>query len=83
MNQIQIGSFRRINRTRARNLYEAGKTVYLCPCNMPPTSMWVVGISKPANDSAVDTLFDSRVNAFAYYNHNDVAGHQTFFYENV
>ena len=34
MRQIETQNFRRINRRRAQNLYNADVPVYLCACNM-------------------------------------------------
>lgn len=83
MNQIEIGGFRRISRTKARNLYNAGNMVYLCASNVSPVSIWqpAAGIRKPVGDDSADTTFESRVDAFAFYNCSKETGNCAFFYE--
>jgi len=83
MNQVEFGGFRRINRKKAKNLYKSGSTIYLCSSNMSPESIWqpAIGISKPADDTNVDSLFEAIVNEYTYFNCNKETGRQVFFYE--
>ena len=79
MTRIETQNFRRINRRRAENLYNADVPVYLCACILNPESPW-----QPAIDvlrSNVEAAFEGVVNAFEYYNCNAEAGRRVFFYE--
>ena len=79
MTRIETQNFRRINRRRAENLYNADVPVYLCACNLNPESPW-----QPAIDvlrSIVVAPFVGVVIAFVYYNCNAEAGRRVFFYE--
>lgn len=79
MRQIETQNFRRINRRRAKNLYNADVPVYLCACNMNPESPWqpAIDVLRPN----VEAPFEGVVNAFERYNCNAEAGRQAFFYE--
>lgn len=84
MRQIEVGNFRRINRAKARRMYDDGKEVTLCACKMSPAATaWSLAatITKPIGDDAIDITFDARVNSYEYYNCNRETGRQTFFYE--
>lgn len=60
-------TFTRINRTKAANAYRNGLTVILCPCNLNPASPWNLGIALDPRQGEGET-FESRENAFVYYN---------------
>lgn len=79
MRQIETQNFRRINRRRAQNLYNADVPVYLCACNKNPESPWQSAVE--VLRSNVEAPFEGVVNAFEYYNCNAETGHQAFFYE--
>lgn len=36
MNYYNDGTFRRVNKTTARNLHAKGKEIFICSCNMRP-----------------------------------------------
>ena len=85
MNKIETGDFRRINLTKARNMYAAGKMVFLCASNMSPASIWqpASGICKNIDDICVDETFNAQVNRFLYYNCNKETGRKVIFYEKI
>lgn len=60
-------TFTRINRTKAANAYRNGLTVILYPCNLNPASPWGFGIVLDPRQGEGET-FESRENAFVYYN---------------
>lgn len=75
MNPITIEGWKRVSRPTARKLYNAGRTVRLCPVNVSPCNE-VYPMSYDINkDDKFDVeplewekTFDSRVNRFEYYN---------------
>ena len=65
----------KINKTRARRLFNEGITIYLLPCNVGLSSIWVKPC--PINNRELNefmnidiSYFDSQVNNFEYYNCN-------------
>lgn len=92
MNHIEIDGYRRISKPAARKAYQSGETVYLIPCKLSPVNMYMpaMGIScKPSQDTSpvyypsCAATFDSRVNAFEYYNCSPETGNYTAFYSRV
>ena len=77
--------YQRINKTKARRLYNEGKEILLYPIEANPFSMWAgsgytINISNiDENDKYLPT-FDSIVNNFEYYNCSSEMGHYTKFY---
>ena len=71
--------YQRINKTKARRLYNEGKEIVLYPININPFSMWAyefVGDNKLYNYSS----FDNMVNEFENYNCVGELGRYTKFY---
>lgn len=80
--------YRRVDKRQARKIYDNGKEVVFCPCNLRPFGFWnpsvkilkdfednVILNGKPSND------FDKVVNSFEYYNCiNSETGRFTSFY---
>lgn len=72
----------KVNKTKARNLFNQGKTVYIVPCKVrfDFNNMWI----KPyeINNSKIDeyTTFDTIINSFEYYNCNYELGYYTSYY---
>lgn len=58
-------NYKKINKRSARKAFNEGKTVYLCPCNLRPFTMWHPECPV-SNNSKKD--FNKIVNAFEYYN---------------
>lgn len=80
MKNICIGGYKRISKTAARKLYNAGKTIRICACNFSPVNIWgAYSDASPdkytnvSNDGFNTTVarnkeFDTVVNAFTFYN---------------
>lgn len=80
MKIIETHIYKRINKKRARSLYNAGYTIYLVPCKVWPNDQgpWIrpYAICKKGGE-----LFDNHVNAFEYYNCNNYElGYYAAFY---
>lgn len=89
MRTIEINGYRRISKPAARKAYQAGETVYIIPCKMRPDNMYMPAMAiscKPSQDKSTVEIpscaatFDSRVNAFEYYNCSPETGNYTAFY---
>ena len=85
MNKIECNGFKRINKIQARKRYESGKSVFLLPCNVAPNSIWIKPIRIKDTSNEFDfmpewDLFDSKVNAFEYYNCNSELGKYASYY---
>lgn len=77
-NDRKIGTTK-INKTKARNLYDSGEKIYLLPCKVSLNSVWV----KPICVSKHSGLeFDKAVNEFEYYNCNKELGTYASYYVN-
>jgi hypothetical protein len=64
MNYYCDGTYRRINKTVARRLFNDGKrSVFMCPSNFRPDNM-----QSPTVRMYPDQGFDSQVNSFEIYN---------------
>ena len=75
---------RQISKTRARRLYDEGKTVYLQSCKMRFRSVWTSPC--PMNKESCawkDHTFDSLVNEYAYYNCDNERGKYPCFFVKV
>lgn len=79
MKRSQVDGLVRISKINARNRYNAGEKLFLCPMNLRPGSPWhpEVAIS---NEDGYD--FDELVNEFEHYNCNYGAGYYAAFYFN-
>lgn len=71
MNNIMINhngyTFVRINRTKAKGVYNSGKPLAVTPCKMHPFNCWSPAYITRVNQYKGET-FDRFVNAFEYYN---------------
>ena len=74
-----MSNFIKVNKTKAKNLYNKGINVYIVPFKVYPNynNMWIqpIMINNFTNEN-----FDSRVNNFEYYNCNYELGYYTSFY---
>lgn len=77
MKNIETHTYKRINKKKARSLYNAGYTIYLTPCKIWPDDR---GPIRPCPISKKEGPFDDRVNAFEYYNCNHQLGYYAAFY---
>ena len=77
--------YRRITKAMAKKLYNDGKTIVLCPCNLRPFTMWHVEFSiNISDDGDVKNDFDMRVMHFVHYNCTcNETGRYTAFYTPV
>lgn len=79
--RIAGGTLTRINKATARKLYESGKEVFFCPCNLNPLSPWGLGIwEHPADWGNNGQRFDDIVTAYTWYNCNSETGRYVAFY---
>ena len=73
--------FIKVNKTKAKRLYDDGETVYLVPCKVFPdfNNNWIQPIkAKKSNDT---DFFENFVNNFEYYNCQlNETGKYTHFY---
>lgn len=73
-------TYKRITKAAARKLYEAGKNIVLCPCNLRPFSFWHPEI-ETNKEQSVEASFYKLVNEFEFYNcTNSETGKYTNFY---
>ena len=80
MRSIETHVYKKIDKKKARSLYNAGYTIYLVPCKVRPDDQgpWIrpYSISKKEGES-----FDDHVNAYEYYNCNfNELGYYAAFY---
>lgn len=75
---------KRVNKIKARNLYNSGQTIYLVPCKVPGTmkeNNWI----KPQSIRKIglNSGFDSVVNNFSYYNcqYNELGRYPAYYIE--
>lgn len=84
MKQLEIGGLRRISKAAARNIYNNGGTIYVCPINMNPIHPhW--NMTAKINKQDLDGLdFNKVINQYTYYNCiNNQVGLYTAFYVEV
>lgn len=71
MNKITINhgghTFVRINKTKARGVYQSGKPIAVIPHRMDPFNLWCPAFITQPNRCDEET-FDQFINAFEYYN---------------
>lgn len=71
MNNVTINhggyTFMRINKTKAKGVYQSGKPVAVIPCKMHPFNLWSPAYITPVNCYR-ERSFNAFINAFEYYN---------------
>ena len=67
----------RVNKTKARRLYNEGISIYLVACKMSPYSLW---FSPVELNQAREPDFNKAVNAFIYYNCMYETGYYPHYY---
>jgi hypothetical protein len=76
----------KINKTKARNLFNKGQIIYLVPCKIYPDfkGIWIkpieISLEKVKNNPIYNHTFDDLVNNFEYYNCIPELGKYTHFY---
>lgn len=79
-NNYNDGTFKKVTKTTAKKLFEAGKNIYLIPCKACINSYW---FSPYRVNKDCENTFQSIVNSFEYYNCNNELGKYTAFYVEV
>lgn len=71
MIKYNFNGLRRVNKTTAKKLYNAGIDILIVPCKVNPTitGTWSLGYVLNKNNDSFDN-FTSAVNSFIYYNCN-------------
>jgi hypothetical protein len=69
----------RIDKRKARRLFDEGKTILFVHCKLNPNSMWSVGIEATKNVST-DYDFDTFCNAVEFYNCSYETGYYLSYY---
>lgn len=73
----------RLDKRRARSLFEMGGTVYLVPVNFVPFSAWNIAVPINKNYGYGET-FEAHVHSYTYYNCiNNETGYFPAFYVNL
>ena len=70
---------KRINMTQARKMYNEGTSIYLLPSKAVPGSIWIFPV-KISHDIQAQCDFDTKVNAYRYYNCTAETGKRVHFY---
>ena len=70
---------KRINMTQARKMYNEGTSIYLLPSKAIPGSIWIFPV-KISHDVQAQCDFDTKVNAYHYYNCTAETGKRVHFY---
>lgn len=58
----------RVNKAKARSVYNENKKVYLLPCKVRPTNFFMTVKTSFIQLENAHMSFDEKVNAFEYYN---------------
>lgn len=69
-----------VNIIRAKRLFNAGRTIYLHPCNMIVDNVWQNPIPIKKQEGL---RFESVVNNFSYYNCDNERGNRVLFFVQV
>lgn len=72
-------NYLRITKNQARKLYDAGESVYLCPCNLCPGYPWYPEIVVRKSEEI--SCFDIVLNHYSYYLLGSDAGKRINFYK--
>jgi hypothetical protein len=72
-----------IQKRTARKLYDAGKTIYLHPCNMRFDNAWQTPMPANRNQKTYDWTFDILCDDYKYYNCDYERGYYIRFYVKV
>ena len=80
MNQITIGNYVRISKSKARKLFENYEKFTVVPCKVNPINSWGLGMEVEYFDWSVGCSFDEFMNNYQYYNCNSELGRYPSFY---
>ena len=72
----------KVNKTKARKLYDAGVALFLIPCKVSLDNIWGIG---GFFDKSCGKTFDALVNEFEYYNcnNNEMGKYCSFYFKQV
>lgn len=70
----------RITKSKARKLYNAGKSVLFIPCKLNPESFYLLGIWENINLDGQYASFETLCNEFTWYNCTKETGLYIAFY---
>ena len=76
--------FKKLNKTQARKLYNAGQTIMLVPCKVNPNNMWGIGhYFSNAEGDGFERDFDKVVSYYSYYNcqYNELGKYCAYYIE--
>ena len=80
MRSYNFNGLERINKTKARKLYENGKDVLFIPCNIRPDNMWGLGIWENKDLNGQYDNFDELCFWYAAYNCDSYRGRYIAYY---
>lgn len=71
MIKYNFNGLKRVNKTTAKKLYNAGINILIVPCKVNPTTAgtWSLGYCLNKNNNNLDS-FENAINNFIYYNCN-------------
>lgn len=69
---------KKINKTTARKLYNAGREIIAIPCKCRPGGAWLTGVT--LSKDATGREFDALINEFEFYNCIPGLGRYAAFY---
>ena len=88
MNRVEINGWVRVSKRMARKLYDAGKTIRLCPVKCHPCNEYYPMSFDMNKEDKFDVepfdwekTFDARTNKFEYYNcqFNELGKYSAFY----
>lgn len=79
MQKFETNDFVKINKTKARKLFNEGKEIHLLPCKARFGGMWL-GEGAVISNKILTSAFDTIVNEYIYYNCNNELGKYPAYY---
>ncbi len=75
-NNYNDGTFKKVTKTTAKKLFNAGKAIYLLPCKANINSIWFTPyrVKNTDNTENKNDFFNYLVNSFEYYNCTNETG---------
>lgn len=73
-------TWQRVSKRRARVLYDAGHTIKIAPALINPVSAWNINADIVQKIQTYNETFDTRINAFEYFNCNSECGKYAAYY---
>lgn len=79
MRKFETNGFVKINKTKARKLFNEGKEIHLLPCKVCFGTMWL-GEGSAISNKRLISSFDAIVNEYEFYNCNNELGKYAAYY---